>query len=371
MSRRVVVTAAAPLLLALVALPGCASTSGDAYLDAMAAAERALHAGRYHEAARSFSDAAQRARRVKDRDEARLMEARSFQRAEAWREARSSYERLAAETPAGPRAARAEFELAELALEHGDVGVDADAGWKMLLEATRKHPSHGLARGALIKLIQHEEELGGPAAALAWLQLQAPALRTTELAQDVDYQTGLLLDRTGDREGAMRVLVATARAHPYPKGALTDDALVHAAKIAAELGRPREAIDLLRELLAPREIAVTGSYERVTFDDAQLRIAELYRDALGDHADAHREFRRLFERFRASRLRDDALWADAKLWRQDGDTEQACAAASRLARALPDSRYALCAHEICPALPPRERPCADYIVRELSGKPDD
>ncbi|WP_437337294.1 tetratricopeptide repeat protein [Sorangium sp. So ce394] len=364
MSRR---AAASALALAIAALlgPACAPARGDAYVAAMAAGERAYHAGRYHEAARSFDGAASRALRVKDRDEARLLQARSFERAEAWAEARASYERLLADSPRGPRSVRAEFELADLEIEHGD----ADAGYAMLLAATRRNPSHGLARNALKRLLRREEERAGAGGALAWLRQHGPAFRGTELDQDVAYNTGLLLEQSGDREGALRTLVAAARAHPYPAGSLTDDALFRAAELAAALGRPEEAIGYLRELLAPRESAATGSYDRARFDDAQLEIARLYRDALGDRAAARRELRKLYTNHPASILRDDALWAEAKLWREDGRTQEACATAALITRELPESRYARCAHAICPSLPAPQRPCADYIVRELdSGK---
>ncbi|WP_437601874.1 tetratricopeptide repeat protein [Sorangium sp. So ce590] len=367
MSRRIAANAsAAAVALAIAALlgPACAPARGDAYLAALAAGERAYHAGRYHEAARSFDGAASRALRVKDRDEARLMQARAFERAEAWGEARASYERLLADSPHGPRSVRAEFELADLAIEHGD----ADAGFARLLAATRRHPSHGLARNALKRLIQREEERAGAGGALAWLRQQGPSFRGTALDQDVAYHTGLLLERSGDREGALRALVAAARAHPYPAGNLTDNALFHAAELAASLGRPEEAIGYLREMLAPREPAVTGSYDREKFDDAQLEIARLYRDALGDRAAARRELRKLYTNHPASILRDDALWAEAKLWREEGRTREACATAALITRELPDSRYARCAHAICPSLPAAQRPCADYIVRELDGE---
>ncbi|WP_437679892.1 tetratricopeptide repeat protein [Sorangium sp. So ce131] len=364
MSRRAFTAAA--LALASLLVPACAATRGDAYLDAMAAGARAYHAGRYREAAGAYDGAAARALRVKDRDEARLLQARSFERAEAWAEARASYERLLADSPSGPRSPRAEFELADLAIEHGD----ADAGYARLLAAARRHPSHGLARGALKRLIQREEDRGGAAGALAWLRREGPAFRGTELDQDVAYHTGLLLERSGDREGALRALVAAARAHPYPEGSLTDDALFRAAELAAALGRPKEAIGYLREMLASREPAVTGSYDRERFDDAQLEIARLYRDALGDRASARRELRKLYTDHRTSLLRDDALWAEAKLWREDGRAEDACATVALLSRELPDSRYARCAHAICPSIPQGQRSCAEYILRELEPRKD-
>ncbi|MGK3991525.1 tetratricopeptide repeat protein [Sorangium sp. So ce136] len=368
MSRRAVNASAPALALAIAALlgPACAPARGDAYLAAMAAGERALHAGRYREAAGAFDGAASRALLVKDRDEARLMQARAFERAEAWGEARASYERLLADSPDGPRSERAEFELADLAIEHGD----ADAGFAMLLAATRRHPSHGLARNALKRLIRREEERAGVGGALAWLRQQAPALRGTELDQDVAYHEALLLEQGGDREGALRALVAAARAHPYPAGSLTDDALFHAAELAAALGRPEEAIGYLREMLAARESALTGSYDRGKFDDAQLEIARLYSEALGDRAAARRELRKLYTDHPASILRDDALWTEAKLWREDGRAKEACATAALIVRELPESRYARCAHAICPSLPAAKSPCADYILRDLDGKKD-
>ena len=359
-----------PLALALalaialgIPAAGCAPAISDAYLNTFAAGQRAYHAGRYEEAARAFADAAGRAERVKDRDEARLMEARSYQRASRWEPARAAYQRLIADSPKGPRSARAEFELAELAIEHGD----AEAGWAMLRAAVRRHASHGMARRVLRSLVQREEDRGGPAAAVAWLEREAPQLRGTEIEQAASYELGLALERSGDREGAIRTLVAAARARPYPFGAHADNALFEAARIASEAGRPEEAIRYLREMLAPRERAETGSYERPLFDDAQLEIAELYRDALKDRAAARREFHRLYADHPASLMRDDALWQEALLWREDAKQDETCAAARRLSRELPESRYARCVHHLCPSLPALKQPCAGYIERQLRG----
>jgi tetratricopeptide (TPR) repeat protein len=351
------------LVLALSAA-ACVSRATDAYLDAFAAGQRAYHAGRFREAAHRFAGAAEKAERVKDRDEAHLMVARAYQRAEDWAAARAAYERLLAGSPPGPRAPRAEYELAWLAIDHGD----AEAGWARLLDAVRRHPEHGLARNALRRLVQREEDRGGAAAAVAWLQREEPTLRKTELDQMVQYELGRALDRGGDPDSAIRVLVATARAHPYPRGALTDNALFHAARIAEGRGRPEEAIGYLRELLTPRERADTGSYERPLFDDAQLKIATLYRDALKDRAAARRELRRLYTQHTASILRDDALWAEALLWREDGRTDEACDAVELLAKELPDSRYARCVNLLCPSLPAPAHPCARYIERQVHGE---
>ncbi len=76
----------------------------------------------------------------------------------------------------------------------------------------------------------------------------------------------------------------------------------------------------------------------------------------------------MFVGFPTSTLRDDALWQEALLARTSNDTA-ACGPLATLVQQLPESRYAPCAHEICPKLasiPTRE--CAAYIERQLHGE---
>jgi tetratricopeptide (TPR) repeat protein len=357
------------LLAALVLAAGCAPTYGDAYLRAMAAGQRAYSAGRYDEAAAAFERAAGDALRVKDRDEARFLEARAHERAGRWAEAEAAYRALLAASPDGPRSARAELALADLAIDHGD----AERGYAMLLEAVRRRPQHGDTPAALRRLVDREEERAGTAASVAFLARERPRFRGTELEQDVDYALASALDRAGRREDARALYIATARAHPYPRGALTDDAWWHAAEIDLAMGRPANAIADLREMLRAREPStMTGSYQRPRFSAAQLRIAEIYRDELRDHAAARRELRRLFDEHTTSILRDDALWAEARLALEDRDAGAACEVARLLVTDLPESRYAPCAHELCATAPRLEgRECAGYLERELRGEATD
>jgi tetratricopeptide (TPR) repeat protein len=350
-------------LLALFLL-GCAPLRGEAYLTPFAAGERAFHAGRYLEAARAFDAAATKAERVKDRDEARFLEARCYERESKWGEARAAYLRLIADSPDGPRTGRAIFDLAELEIQHGD----AARGWAMLDEAMLKLPKHGLARPALRRLVDHAEETSGVEAALAFLDAHGAKLEGTELVEVLGYERALVLERAGRLADAHEAFVKNARRFPYPFGGLTDDALWRAALIDEELRRYEEAIAHLRELLSVREPASGGaSYERPRFPEAQLKIALLYRDRLHDRKAARRELEQLYARHKATIKRDDAVWMGAILARQDGDEEGACKMARRLVDEFPDSRYARCAREVCPSAPPAKRECADYIRRELRG----
>jgi tetratricopeptide (TPR) repeat protein len=355
-------------LCVIAFVAGCAPELGEAYLDAFAAGERAFHAGRYDEAARAWDEAAGRAHRVKDRDEARFLEARSFERLGRWDDARAAYLRLAADSPGGPRTGRAAFDLAQIEIEHGD----AARGWRMLDEAARRYPKHGVARPAIRRMIQHVQDEGGEPAVLAWLDAHEATFRGTEQEEVIAYERGLSLERAGRKQEAHDVFLADARRHPYPFGGLTDDAYWHAAAIDEEAGRYDEAIAHLRELLSSREPSgAWASYERPRYSEAQLRIALIYRDRLKDHANARRELEKLYALHTTTLKRDDAVWWEAVLAVEDGDRDTACRLAKRMLDEFPESRYVPCAHEVCATAPAQKRACADYILREMHGEPRD
>jgi tetratricopeptide (TPR) repeat protein len=363
---------ACALALAATAL-GCTPTWGEAYLHATAAGTRAYHGGRYLEAAAAYHDAADKALRVKDRDEAWFLEARMYERAGKWPEAIAVYRRIEAGSPTGPRTERARFLAAEAEIAHGDASV----GWRHLEEALDALPSSGNARAALGRLTAHVRETGGDEAAVAWLASKQKRFEKTELDQTVSYERANALERLGRLEEARDAWVSAARAHPYPHGSLTDDCLWKAADVEVRLGHFAQAILLLREMLAPLETSGNpGSYTRPRFPSAQQRIAEIYRDSLRDHAAARREFHALYERHKDTILRDDALWNEARIAKEDGDARAACDVIGRLAKEFPTSRYARCTRELCPSAPPPKSACADYLVRELSRpvgarEPDD
>jgi tetratricopeptide (TPR) repeat protein len=362
--------AAAALAAAVAFAAGCAPVYGDAYLAAFAGAERAFHAGRYAEAAAGWDDAAGRAIRLKDRDEARFLEARAQARAGLFAEERRTYERLVADSPSGPRTVRARFELAEHDIQHGD----AARGWEALERVARTYPAHGLSRPTLRRLLQHAEDQGGDAAALTWLETRGAAFRGTDLDEVITYERARALERLERKQEAHDTFLVTAREHPYPSGGLTDDAYWHASMIDEQLGRYAEAVAHLRELLSSREPSgAWASYERPRYSEAQLKIALIYRDDLRDRAAARREFEKLYALHPNTIKRDDAVWAEARLALEDGDKDAACKLARRLLDEFPESRYARCASEVCPSAraPAGQRACADYILRELRGTATD
>ncbi len=113
---------------------------------------------------------------------------------------------------------------------------------------------------------------------------------------------------------------------------------------------------------------IVGTYERPKYVPAMLRIGELWRDRLHDHAKARAAYHRLYADFKNSSSRDDALWLEASLWRDDGDRAEACGRLDTLLHDFPDSRYVPCAIKECPSLqrPAKSRApdvCHPYIER--------
>ncbi|MSP24996.1 MAG: hypothetical protein EXR75_07500 [Myxococcales bacterium] len=353
------------LLSWLAFAAGCAPNHGEAWVRSIDAGKLAFSAGHYTEAVAHYRQAAAGAQRIKDRDEALFLVARTLERSEQWDDARQSYAALAALVPPGPRAARAAFDEARLAIEHGDRA----SGWERLARALETHPSHGAAKLALAEYLAHVTEVGGETALRERIHQWLPRFAASESEQRLEYELGLSFGRSGELAHAHAALLSTARRHPYPKGGLTDDALFVASEIAEKHGDPRLAIADLEELLRVREVATGGSYERPRFPAARMRIAELTRDRLHDPRAARDAFRAVYRLHPTSILADDALWQEARLSIALADAAGACEVATRLGADFSSSRYAGCVAEICPVrTPPDGRVCPDYIKRQLKGE---
>jgi TolA-binding protein len=352
------------------AIAGCGPAWGDAYLDAMAAGQRSYHAGRYGEAEKAYAQAVDAAQRLKDRDEAMLLVARMQERDGRLDEARASYELIVNAVPPGPRVARAAVHAAMILIQQGK----EDEGYARLLDIAKKHPNHGDARTAMLRVIDRERENGGPAAVIALLKREQPGFVKTDLEVFFDYQIAKATADKGDLTAGRDLLIAHARSHPYPFDPYNDDAYTRAAEIEVELGRPKEAIALLKEMLSVLEHSEKpGSYERPRFPEGQWKIAEIYRDKLNDHASARREFHRLYTDHKYAKQRDDALWEEAKLAVADGDASGACALTETIGEKFPESRYVRCLRELCKTAetPKDTRECPAYIVRGVRGDKDD
>lgn len=351
----------------LSCLVSCAPTYADGYQSAFAAGLRAQNAGRWDEAASYFDQAADLGARYKDRDEARLLYAEAMERLERYDEAEAAYRKVETESQGRYQGVRAAFALGRLVWQmRGFVEGEAET-----VRAVRTYPMSGLVRHAIKRLLAHIEDHGGPQLALAWLEPLEKELSTTEAGEAVTYEYGSLLARLDRKEESIRVLLQLARSHPYPKGSLTDDAFYLASLWLDDLGRTQEAIDVLEEMLSVQEDAQLGhSYRRPRFPSGVLRIAVLYRDRLKDHEAARKSFWRVYDQYFDSRQTDDALWAVARLDKEDGRPEEACAALETLRERKPDSRYLNCLNIVCERIPAGPRPCSSKVLEQIGMDPD-
>lgn len=357
------------LLLFVAAASGCAPSYANGYQEALARGLAAQNAGRYEEAAKSFHEAAALGDRYKDRDEARLLEAHAYERLGKLALAEKTYARIVEEGGGRYQAIRAEFARAKLVTKW----QGPEKGDELMLAAVKHHPTSGLSRAAMRRMLDPIEHEKGPDAALAWLKALEPAAKGNDLEEEVAYEKGLVLFRAKRYAEARDVLVASARAHPYPHGSLTDDAYYQASLLEEELGNPDRAIELLREMMKPIEVAYAGSsYERPRFPQAQLRIATLLRDAKHDREGAKKAFRAVCSEHSATRFCDDALWAEARLEVDDKEGDRACESMNLLRKIRPESRYFACAHALCPAIA-EDAKCREYVLRDLRGekRPED
>lgn len=352
-----------PWCLCLLAIVSCAPSRGAAFDRAYATAARAESAGRLAEAADDYDRAALAATRARDRDQAHWSAADVLSRAGRLGDAVARLDAMARDATSEHQA-EAAYRAALLRIEHGD----AERGWHDLEDVPRRFPAHGVSHVAVRRLVAHADEQGTQAG-LTELGALENDLGKTELVELVAFLSAQHVEALGSDAAARDAYVRIADCWPYPYGAFFDDALWSASLLDEKLGHPRSAAEDLERLVAQRETTtIMGSYERARYVPAMLRLGELYRDALHDHARARETYHRLYTDYAHSSKRDHALWEEAALWKQDGDAKTACDRLSTLVKEFPDSRYVPCATETCPGL---ERPskseapkeCRDYIRR--------
>jgi TolA-binding protein len=340
----------------------CGSPPPAAYVRESKDAEKARDRGDHLEAARHYERAALKAGKARDADEARYRAADSYARAGDAARAEALYRALA-KSPDSERAARADFALAELWQKQGR----AEQARTQRVDAMHRHPSSGLAARALTAHLAELREQEGGERVLAFLTAeQESAVGQSELAETIAYRRARELTELGRHAEARDAYLSCAERFPYPGGAYWDDALYRAAEAELALGQPERARSHLTRLLREQEGAsITGSYQRGRYAEAQLKLAEIYRDLLHDPARARLELRKVWLHHPTSRLVDDALFQEALLAHRSGDTAGTCAPLRIIVSKLPDSRYAPCAHVLCESMPATsDRACRDYILRE-------
>jgi len=151
----------------------------------------------------------------------------------------------------------------------------------------------------------------------------------------VMFERGMLLSRHDRPSDAIAIFDGLADA--YPHSSLRDDGLWRAAELLRTSGDFEGALKRLRRILSSRKDAIiTGSYNYLQLDDAQLLVGRIYLDDLHDAARAADAFALLADDYPESVLRDDALYDLARARRAQGNVAAACKALARLCKQFPD-----------------------------------
>jgi len=233
-------------------------------------------------------------------------------------------ERLARDAATPAVAARSAVRAGDRHLDAGR-GRDATLWWHV---ATRLDPHGGWARAAVERLHASWAELPIPEREVRLRGLRHPAL------------DGMLLylaaaDHAAVAEGRKRAVELCLLARrTASRSSYRDDCEDLVLSLLNRGDRIRFAEDLLLPLPSDDPAAMDGPrFQRI--------VLELAHDlaAAGRTDEAARRLRQVVDRYPSMRLKDDALWSLAKLYRDDGDIEMERSTLETLLENLPHSRF--------------------------------
>jgi Tetratricopeptide repeat len=301
---------------------------------------------------RAIADECQRSGRRRPHDDCALAaerEAQMLERLERWAEAERAWllvphlSAMQSGTTGAQlsqrRVARALERAAELELERLS---QPDAATRLAWRVVDEYPDEVPADDALKLALR---VLPNNAA------LQQTLTARWERLKDRDIGDNLLFARAERSQSADAVALYDELAATYPHSGLFDDSLWRAAEILRRSGDARGAILRLQKILdTHKDALITGSYNSLVLDDAQLLVGRIWLDDLHRPAEAALAFQNLEDDFKDSVLRDDALFelARARLQQHappsEKDKAQACEALARLCREYPDGNMVRRAH---------------------------
>jgi TolA-binding protein len=251
-----------------------------------------------------------------------------------WAPAYAAWLRAAATSHVGSTRARSLARAASLA--HARLGDDKSAR-ELAWRCVEKEPDERSTDDALTLAIRLDEPRDWAALAAKLGELQTRLARF-DVADNIAYDRAMLFtrhERDADAIAAFDALVAG-----WPRSSLRDDAMWRAAGMARAAGDFQGALRRLHQMVETRRDAlITGSYNYLQLDDAQLLIGKIYIDDLHDLVRAADAFSRLADDFKESTLRDDALLELVRVRRAQNDTVAACKTLERLVRDFPDSNH--------------------------------
>ena len=338
---------------------GCAPNRPTAFVNALAAGDRAHFAGREREAATEYDEAAQATGRPIDRDEAMFRAALAYRHSGDTAAALERLDWLSSHSDAEIRGDRATFEAARTRFDTGD-GARAEHDLEGLI--VRSPDSGSARRGVDLVLAYRDQQDPSGASALAWIDSFEPRVRRRDLEPAFRWFRARRLEAAGRFDDAIRAYESLLEI-PYPRNMHWDDGGFAYAQRLRSLHRPGDALAVIDRTLAVREIAVMrpGSDERPRYQGLGLLRGEILRDDLHDASRAADAYHRFYVEFPDSNYRDDALWSELELRDGLGQRDQSCGLATTLGRDFPCTRFGRRGAE-------RARDCGHPVGDEVAAR---
>lgn len=237
------------------------------------------------------------------------------------------------------------------ALIHRDVFGDVYAWEAWSVRVVETFPNTIPADDALLALLRHWRASGTPATFVAFAAERYEALANTEIADNLVYWSGRVLQEDiGDTEGAL-ALYAVIRFRFHRSG-FWDDAVwrsilayqsLHAAdpSYRDEIGRSWQDIELraLANFIEAREVSwVMADYESAHYIPTLYRMAEIHEER-GELAAAIATYRRFQTMYPLSLRVDDVQFQIMELQAELGDLDGMQASLVWLQETYPESKY--------------------------------
>jgi hypothetical protein len=325
---------------ALLLVAGCSGVPLPADLGEAQRQESAHDAAGALEAYRAVRGECEQTGRMRPHDDcalAAVREAELLERQGRWAEAREAWLRVPPLSTDARKQARALERAASLS--HSYLS-DPERARALAWTVVERYPDEVPADDALALAVRLDQARD-PAALARRLDALWPQLQKREVGDNLLFARAELTARLGDPSEA--VAAYDLLADTYLHSGLRDDSLWRAAALARRQRDFTGALRRLQRILdTHKDALITGSYNSLVLDDAELLTGRIYLDDLHDPERALVAFQNLVDDFPDSTLRDDGLYelARACLARHapptSDDRARACAALARLERQFPD-----------------------------------
>lgn len=279
-------------------------------------------------------------------------ESARFDRCRAWHDAarqmadsdpaaaRLQWDKILADKQCRPFYPRCRFHLAQMDGEGGD-----SSAWEGgLVELARLYPDSYWGRRAVEELWKQRVRLGEPRRFVRAMSTLYAAVNESTLAGHVLFYLARAHLQSEPASPARALYHLMILVDYYPHSALWDDGLWAAADVLQDLGRPGDEVRVLELALVPNSARGIDALADGFTGKVRLRLGRLYLRQ-GRYVEAERQLSLVINIHPSIKLKDDAFWELARVYRFQGNRDREVRALDFLLRFCPWSRHVIAARE--------------------------